>query len=203
MESRKMIQVNLFPASVLRNSYWGQLAFYRKHTTVYRGCDAVINRSDSTWVLLHVQSFWKDLGCLPAPWAMSPALSYLSGFLRAALGEYTVFAFLCLHPVLNYKHNTTAFFLFFFSYGSRLPSGVTGQGWVMVEFYPQAPRDHSVRTQNLIKKVIKHHVTATWPGKPRGGFCHCTNFLVVSVYVWARVHKCLELRQIKYGATRE
>lgn len=95
------------------------------------------------------------------------------------------------------------FSFFFFSYGSQLPSGVTGQGWVMVEFYPQAPRDHSVRTQNLIKKVIKHHVTATWPGKPRGGFCHCTNFLVVSVYVWARVHKCLELRQIKYGATRE
>ena len=136
-----------------------------------------MNRSDSLWVLHHVQSFWKDLGCLPAPWAMSPALACLSGFLRAVLGEYTMIAFLCLHPVLNYKHNTTDCFLFF-PYSSRLLSGVTGQGWVM-EFYPQAPRDHSVRTQNLIKKVIKSPVTATWPRKPRGGFCHCTNFLVV------------------------
>ena len=104
-------------------------------------------------------------------------LSRLSGFLRAVLGEYTMIAFLCLHPVLNYKHNTTDCFLFF-PYSNRSPSGVTGQGWVM-EFYPQAPRDHSVRTQNLIKKVIKSPVTATWPRKPRGGFCHCTNFLVV------------------------
>lgn len=103
---------------------------------------------------------------------------------ESCLGEYTVIAFLCLHPVLNYKHNTTDCFLFF-PYSNRSPSGVSGQGWVM-EFYPQAPRDHSVRTQNLIKKVIKSPVTATWPRKPRGGFCHCTNFLVVFLCICAQ-----------------
>ena len=43
----------------------------------------------------------------------------------------------------------------------------------MVEFYPQAPRDHSVRTQNLIKKVIKNHTEkiVLAVNKPAGIVC--------------------------------
>ena len=183
-----MIQMNLFPASLLRNTHTEDSWLFIRNTRLCAGgWGAVVNLSDSVWFPRCVQGAWKDPSCLPAPGAVSPALPCFSGFLRAVLGEESTQQLLFFARIQFYKlpkqHNRLLYLFIYFSCGSQLPRGIAEKGRVMVEFYHQVRRDHSVRNQSLRRKVIKRHVTVTGLREPRGGFSHCTHFLVICFHV--------------------
>lgn len=93
---------------------------------------------------------------------------------RSPRGEGRTPAFLCPHPVLNSKNAGP---ISFFACSCAPPSGGPGKGQLRAEFYPGAPRDQSLRSQSLSRKVIKRSVTTTQCMEPMRSFLLLNKFI--------------------------